>query len=296
MIRHHKLQALESKLNDELEYAISRHSADLLVPYKEFCGETLWLGYYLPEDYEKKEKQDAIILIHGGGWSARKIFDDQNGIWKGDYLGYLARYYAMRGFVAVSVDYRLVKKDGQEKGHGIMDAIQDCQDAVQYVVDHADDYGIDTDYMYLLGESAGGHLAGMVAVSGVLKNVKLKKAVLVNPITDLSLEKWEKIIPQDGVCNEEYGEALEEKSRFFSPLHQISENMCDILLLHGEMDTSVSPEHSKRFYQKMQEVTGGGELHLIEGTKHAFLLPEFYKHGWQACQIAIKIINENMKK
>lgn len=283
------------KLNDngiDIKNAISRHSADKVIAYKEVEGESIYLGYYFPQKHSMDRMYPLFAFIHGGGWESRKIFDDQSG-WQGDYLGYLARYYADKEFVCVSIDYRLAKNSGQTENYGIIDCYEDCCDAMDYVIDHADDYGIDIKQIYLLGESAGGHLAGGLAMFHHNRKYEFKKMFLVNPITHL-YDKWKSRVPlysnHPNLCNL----SVEERADFLSPLFHVNNDLCDIVLIHGQDDTTVNLEHSLKLYEKMIELERKCEIHLIEKTKHAFMLAEYYKNGMEACKIGIQIINDSL--
>lgn len=91
----------------------------------------------------------GILYIHGGGWRGgdkrtnRGLFID------------LAR----QGYVVFSVEYRLVPK-------AIFPAcIDDCRAALRFIRAHADDYHLDPQRIALIGSSAGGHLAALMAVA-----------------------------------------------------------------------------------------------------------------------------------
>lgn len=282
----HKLKEVDIDLTD----AILGHSADKSIIYKEVDGEPIYLGYYFPKDYDRAEKYATFIFIHGGGWENRKIFDDQSH-WQGDYLGYLARYYADKGFLCVSMDYRIIKKHGQMAGYELIDSYEDCCDAMDYILGHADEYGADANNMYLLGESAGGHLAGALITFSHHRMYKFRKAILVNPITDLYDEKWQNRVPIESTNLYLHDLSKKERTKFLSPLYRMNQDTCDVLLIHGESDTCVNPEHSKKFYGKMNVLGNKCELHFIEKTNHAFLLAEYSKER-TACSIAIDIINK----
>jgi len=162
---------------------------------------------------------------------------------------------------------------------------------MDFIVENADTYGIDVNSMYVLGESAGGHLAGTLITTDVKQCFKFRKAMLVNPITDLFLEEWGNYVSLHNENKQLFGMTYEQKMQFLSPRYRIDDTVCDVVLIHGESDTTVSPEHSKRFYSRMQEESKCCELHLLENTKHAFLMPEYYRYGWEACQTAIGIID-----
>ena len=82
-----------------------------------------------------------------------------------------------------------------------------------------------------------------------------------------------------------------DKARRVSPLFNISEKTCPVVLIHGESDQTVSPSHSEKFYIRMQEFGRKCELFLIEKTNHAFLLAEYSKE-LIACKMGIAIIEQ----
>lgn len=284
----HELKEIKLDLKD----AISRHSADKTIAYKEVSGEPVYLGYYLPKNYQQGKKYSVFIFVHGGGWSNHKVFDEQP-YWQGDHLGFLARYYAEKGFLCVSVDYRLIRENGQAVGYEIIDCYEDCCDAVDYIINHAKEYGADIQNMYLLGESAGGHLAGALVTFDYDRKYQFKKAILVNPITHLE-DKWQNWMATNSRHSKLSELRLQEQIQFLSPLYHVSSRTCETILIHGESDTVVAPEHSKKFYEKMKAVSRLCELHIIEKTNHAFLLAEYKNQDLTACKIAIDIIDRNI--
>lgn len=275
MIKHHKIFPPDK----DISTAIARHSADRTVCYKTVNGEQLYLAYFLPKDWKPTGSYTTLCLIHGGGWQSRQIFADQQ-CWMGDYLGFLARYYADRGMVCVSIDYRLLREHGQIPEYGLTELSKDCADAVDYVLDHAHDYGIDQNSVYLLGESAGGYLASAVATSSPKVSRRIKKLILVNAITDLRLEDWSCFVPNGW-----------DPERL-SPAAHVGKDTPETTLLHGLDDRVVSLEHSYRFYEKMERENRPCVLHLFEGTGHAFLLAEYYSAGTDPCKIALEIIDK----
>lgn len=62
-------------------------------------------------------------------------------------------YYADQGFTGISIDYRLVKEQGQTANFEIIDCYEDCCDALDCIIEHAEDIGVNTSLMFLLGES-----------------------------------------------------------------------------------------------------------------------------------------------
>ena len=245
----------------DLTRSIQKHTADEVLTYKTVSGQQLLLACFYPPDYQAELGYPAIAMIHGGGWSSRKIFDDQNG-WSGDYLGFLARLFAMRGFLALSVDYRL------QPDASLADMIEDCRDAVAYIKQHFAPEMLD-----LLGESAGGYLAA--AVDAFSEELQFRRVILANPITDLTLDCWGEFAPEGT-----------DKAALSPALH-IGTQCCPTLLLHGEADTTVLPEHSRCYHEAMLQAGIPCDLLLLKNTTHAFLLAEYYKNT-AACETAVQ--------
>lgn len=269
---------------------IARHSADKTFCYKTVHGQGVNISYFYPVSHSDTLRP-AIVLVHGGGWASHKIFADQHGVWQGDYLGYLARYYADHGFVCVSIDYRLSREEGQLPDYQLIDCYDDCEDAVDYILENARLHGIDWQNMYVLGESAGGHLAGMLATMYQHGDFRFRKAFLINPILDFeNCPTWRSRIPRKTEHTVLRSMTFSERVRYLSPIHHIQKDTCPVVLIHGEQDSTVGLFHSENFYAKMCAEGLCCDLHIIEGTRHAFLLAE-YTDNPGATQIGVSILD-----
>ena len=95
----------------------------------------------------------AVVLIHGGGWKGEsKVRSWQP--W--------ATYLAHHGYASLAARYRL-STDDEPMG---MRAVHDVRAAVQWLRGCATDLDVDPARVGVLGDSAGGHLAAMLALTG----------------------------------------------------------------------------------------------------------------------------------
>ena len=99
------------------------------------------LDVYRPKDAEGK--LPVLLNIHGGAW----VYGD-----KKVYAPY-CMYLATQGFAVVNASYRLAPK------HTFPAPLEDVGAMVEWVVDHAEEYGLDVSNLFFVGDSAGAHLA-----------------------------------------------------------------------------------------------------------------------------------------
>ena len=216
--------------------------------------EQLRLYMIRPKDWQPGDRRPAIVFVHGGGWS--------NG--NPDQWFPQCRYFALRGLVAASVQYRLRTKSVDVDG-----CLADCKSAIRYLRRHATELGINPQKIAVVGESAGGHLAAALGTIATFNHPEDDLSysavpdamVLLNPITDLST-KW--------------GNSLGEKAMVLSPLHHISKRTPPTLLIHGDSDQGVSLKQSQDFAKCMTELGRPGRLIVFEGANHAFPV---FKYG-----------------
>lgn len=277
----------------ELAPFIRRHTGDETICYKQADGEKLLLSCFLPARRSAREKVPVLAIIHGGGWASRKIFEDQSG-WSGDHLGYLARYYADKGFFSVVITYRLLTEEARRNGRTVLDTYSDCQDALNWVAAHAEQYGADTDRVALMGESAGGHLAAAMATGSFFDSrLPIQTAILVNPITYVVNNGWAKNLLGEAALP---GFSRAEAEMLFSPSFRIGYQTSRTLLVHGDADRVVSLEHAKCFNTQMTQFGRSSELHVIEGADHAFLLAEYYRDNDTHTWAGICIIDDYLRR
>ncbi len=130
-------------------------------------GENLKLDIYQPEN-DSLRARPLIIFMHGGGFSG--------GTRTNQAEVRFAEAAAKKGYVAVQISYRLSRK-GQSfscdyEASGKMQtfklAAEDFLDAVKFMVDHREEFRIDTSKIIVGGSSAGAEAVLIAVYNGKL--------------------------------------------------------------------------------------------------------------------------------
>jgi acetyl esterase/lipase len=121
------------------------------IPY---AGDTLQkhlLDIYLPAG--KGNKRPLVVWIHGGAWNHNDKYADMG------YMKNTVKEFIDSGYALASIDYRF------SSSATFPAQIQDCNQALDFLYRHAEQYGIDKNRFALIGFSAGGHLASLLGLS-----------------------------------------------------------------------------------------------------------------------------------
>lgn len=119
------------------------------IRYAEGAGRCHLLDVYSARD-RREPKGPVVLQIHGGGWFTGH---------KRQQALPMLFHLAARGFVCVSINYRLSPRATWP------DHLIDCKLALAWIKEHIPEYGGDPSYVIVTGGSAGGHLASMVALT-----------------------------------------------------------------------------------------------------------------------------------
>ena len=244
--------------------------------YKKAGGQELQLWHFSPAGLKPGERRPAVLCIHGGAWHGGSA----------DVFFPHARYFAKRGAVGFSVDYRLLKPEGPT----VADCLSDCKSAMRYIRAHAVGLGVDPQRIVVIGDSAGGHLAAALGtVEGFndpLDDLKISAVpnamIPCNPIVDMTEGAWIRfVIAGRALDKAPLPEAIQptpEQTRLareLSPLFQVRRRQPPTLLMHGLNDSVVSVDQARKFAAAMQAVGNRCDLDLIEGARHAFIVPRY---------------------
>ncbi len=251
------------------------------VVYKTLPGvDSKYLSFYVfkPTNPDERKQRPAIVLIHGGAWRAGDA----------DVFFPHARYFASRGAVGISINYRLLSTD--LAGPSMAGCLADCKSAIRHIRAHAEELGVDANKIAVMGDSAGGHLAAALGtVSGFddpQDDLKISAVpnvmVLCNPIVDLTEGGWSAHIirgrameknapPEARTMTPEHADL----ARRLSPLFQVKPGQPPTLLLHGLDDTIVTPAQAEAFSKAMKDAGNSCEFHALDGARHAFIIARY---------------------
>ena len=226
------------------------------------------------------EKKPAIIYFPGGGFTTT------------DYEKFIEMRFALAkaGFVVAAAEYRVVPN----KFPAIL---EDGKSAVRFLKAHADAYGIDASKIGVLGDSAGGYLSQMVAVTGNEKQFDkgdnlhvdstVQAAATLYGISDLrnigagfneAIQKvhqspavTEALLVNGVAFNEYPGASIlsdSDKALAASSLGHIKKNLPPFLIMHGTEDKLVSPVQSEQLYEALKQNGNRVTYVKVEGAAH----------------------------
>ncbi|NYF09571.1 acetyl esterase/lipase [Leifsonia sp. AK011] len=190
----------------------------------------------------------VVIYFHGGGW--------HEGDRGAAMHPWLSPQLASRGYVAISVSYRL---SGTARWPA---QYEDARDALLWVTDHAVDFGGDPARVGVWGFSAGAHLAAHLAVR---EPGLVKAAALAACPVELQA-------PGNGVDNEVTwlvgASPSADVLADLSPLTWVTPRSAPALIVHGTDDQVVDFSQGLTFRDALRAAGARVELLDIPGAGH----------------------------
>ncbi|TDQ19457.1 acetyl esterase/lipase [Algoriphagus boseongensis] len=236
------------------------------IPYQ---GDTLrkhLLDIYLPPNAQ--EKTPLVIWIHGGGWLTNDKYADMS------YMKETISALMKEGYALASIDYRFSTQATFPA------QMLDCNAAISFLYDHAEEYGLDRDRFALMGFSAGGHLASMVGLS---KNGKVSDFFIpkssqkfrFRAVVDFYGPADLTLFP--GANDPKSPEGLligaapldrPDLAKAASPVSYVDEKDPPFLIIHGEKDDLVSPRQSQLLHSWLKVKRVPSELIIVKDAPH----------------------------
>ena len=232
------------------------------------------------------ENCPVLMQIHGGAWTEKMGSKNEQAL-------PLMSHMALRGWICVSIDYRLSPKAT------FPEHIIDCKEALVWIKKHIQTYRGNPDFIVVTGGSAGGHLASLLALSPndpffqpgfEDEDTRVQGAVSFYGVYDFTdahqrqkntglkhaLESSVMKLPLQG---------NEDIYRQASPLFRINADAPPFLIIHGDSDSLVPVEEARDFARQLKACSASPVAYAeISGAQHAFdmfpsLRSENVKHG-----------------
>ncbi len=219
----------------------------LIIPYKR-----VWKG---------DEKYPLVMFIPGSAWHTQEMY---NGI-------PIRAKLAQRGFAIAEVQYR-------ESELAVFPAqVFDIKKAIRFIHTLAEQFHLDTDNIFIAGDSSGAHLAlltGLTAKHGELDISKGSSAIDIRGIISYSAPTDMMISKGDGPIEDLLGtdnvENAKELAEIASCKTHVSteKDIPPILMFHGTEDKLVSVENGKRFFEYLKHNDKKVQYYELEAEGH----------------------------
>lgn len=227
------------------------------VAYAEPKNERQSLDVYAPA---KGTKLPVVLWLHGGGWRA----GDKSSVQKKPQI------FVDKGFVFVSTNYRFVPEVTVKEMTG------DVAKAIRWIHDHIKEHGGDPKSIFVMGHSAGAHLAALVCTDErYLKAEGLPLSIIKGcvPVDTAvyDVAKQVQSVPKvralvyAGVFGED-----EKSQKEYSPVAHVAKgtSIPPFLILHVA-DRDDARGQSELLAARLHEAGVAAKVVAAEGTTHA---------------------------
>lgn len=223
------------------------------------------LEIYLPD--KDSNTGGAVIICPGGGY-AMESYKLEGTL--------IAEAFQHKGIAAFILKYRLPSDSIMiDKTIG---PLQDAQQAIKTVRQHASKWELDSSKIGIMGFSAGGHLASTAGTHFDKSYIHNDERISLRP--DFMMLVYPVISMKDELTNIGSRERLLGENPdpaqillFSNELH-INPNTPPTWLTHTGDDNVVAVENSVRFYQELIRNKVPAEMHLYPKGNHGFVLKQ----------------------
>ena len=248
------------------------------VTYKQVGKRQIKMDIYMPP-VGKSTVAPILYYVHGGGWAAGS--KDKGGL---PLMRPVFEQVAEKGFVCVSIDYRLCRKNS---GVLMRDCVVDAMDGLRFLKKNATRYGIDPNRIVVWGDSAGGQLAQMLTLAdpNTFPGDESLAGFDVVPkagmswygptdFTDVNLFKTDlsdknpdrfgaRITGKDGGF-----EMFPDEYKEMSPYFWIKKESPPLLLMQGDTDATIPYAHAPHLKEKAEQIGADVEMVVVKNAGH----------------------------
>jgi acetyl esterase/lipase len=221
-------------------------------------------------DHGATALRPALVYVHGGAW----VLGNK------EHQGLpMLHHFAALGWVCFSINYRLCPRAT------FPDPIIDVKRALAWVRAHAREHGVDPDFIVVSGNSAGGHLASLAALTPGERawqpgfadaDTSVAACLSFYGIYDFrdENEHWHNRGLQELL--ERYvmkARPADAPERFeqASPIAHVGPHAPPFVVVHGERDSLVPVAEARCFVEALRQASGAAVAYIeVPGAQHAF--------------------------
>jgi acetyl esterase/lipase len=208
------------------------------------------LDVYRP--LEALPSRPLVVFLYGGAWRS----GDK------DNYEFVASALTEAGITVVIPDYRLFPDVTFPA------FVEDAAAAVSWSVRNADELGISTDAVFLMGHSAGAHIASLVALDSTYLAGSEEPEVSIRAWIGLS-GPYDFLPIESGFLLDVFPERSRDQSQ---PVNYVSPAAPPALLIHGTGDTTVRIENSLSLVNRLSEQGVAARLATYDGVGHVSVM------------------------
>ena len=200
----------------------------------------------------------VLVFLHGGSW--------QRG--RREYYRFVGEALAARGVLVLVPDYR------KAPAHPFPSFVEDAAAATAWAHANAASYGGDPGRIFLMGHSAGAHMAALVATdASYLRRWGLEPRNLAGVIGLAGPYDFQpEVNPRIG---RRVFWSVREWPRT-QPVHYVDGDEPPFLLMHGDRDRMVWVDNSRSLARRLRDQGEPVELRILPGIGHVGLVNGFY--------------------
>lgn len=214
---------------------------DAMWTYKQVDGKTLQMSVFLPDGYANGAAFPTYVIFHGGSWRSGEAnwhYPD-------------CRYWAKRGMIAMSVDYRLKDRDDVQVP---LECVKDAKSAIRYLRKNAAELKVDANRIVAAGGSAGGQLAAALATidSQDTNDDSYDLSISCHPNALVLFNPYFRCEPQ------------------LSPPEHITGGMPPCVTFLGDQDPAITTKSLRDFHDSLKQNKNVSEYYVGKGGIHGF--------------------------
>lgn len=193
----------------------------------------------------------AVVICPGGGYAGLAIQHEGS---------QFAKWLNGQGITAFVLKYRMPNKHKEVP-------LDDAQQAIRYVREHANEFDVDTNKIGIAGFSAGGHLAATASTHYTTEGVSTRPdfSILFYPVITMETAT------HGGSRSNLLGDKPQsEDIQFFSNEQHVNANTPPAILLLSDDDKSVPTTNSVLYYESLKKNSIPATMYIFPKGGHGW--------------------------